>query len=368
MRKKKFMALGLAGLMIISSAMPVFAADATVEPATGTIDGDGDIEGFIDKDVFTVTLPTTANLNFSIDPQELKLAVDPSYEVDGSTATPGYGEDVLFEDSSSKAVTKSQDITVVNKSTFDVDVKVDVAVKGLVGTDEATPYTIELAESEGDFADAPAIALAVKDTTAVLTGSSVSGDVAGTAVNLTGSDSLSYTVAKSSNVDDAYEVTGTKGSYKYSIKGDVSTVPFNQVTLNVSGKVNVDADWTEYAKASVASKSELGIGVTYSVEKHVENAEPTFTSSEVGVIAYTKGAGNAGVQTISKVEAVLNGVAYDALVGNSYYSAATVTSNKIVIDSNFIAFFNANDTTNMTVTYLGNDGETYTKTVAVVTK
>ncbi len=373
MRKRKLLALGLAGLMIISSAMPVFAADATSEPATGSISGTGTIEGYIDKDVFTVTLPTVTATNFSIDPQELKMAVAPAaskYQLDGADATAGYGKKVIFNytpegGSTAADYTKSASIKVVNKSTFDVDVKVDAAVTGLKTDD----YDIALVEDvTADTVTGPAISLVLTDSTATLTGTTEASLTKVSDKKLTGTDSFTYKVAKSANVDNAYEVKNASGVYSYSIKSDVSAIPFNELVLNVSGAVKDDADWTDFNAATTKS---LKLDVTYSVTKHVDNAAPVFTASttEVGVINYTTGAGNDGLATITSIKMTNAKGSFDGYhAGGASWAAATDASGKITFDTKFVAYFNANATTKATITYETTGGETKTAEVNVKTK
>lgn len=367
MRKRKLMALGLAGLMIISSAMPVFAADSTSDPATGSISGTGTIEGFIDKDVFTVTLPTVTVTNFSIDPQELKLAVDSTYKVDEAAAS-GYGDKVIFNytpegKQAAGDYTKSADIKVVNKSTFDVDVKVDAVVTGLK-TDE---YDIALVDDvTADTVTGPAISLVLTDSTNTLTGTTEATAVKVSDNKLTGTDSYTYKVAKSDDVDKAYEVKNASGVYSYAIKDDVSSVPFNELVLNVSGTVKNDADWTDFNKAATKS---LKLDVTYSVTKHVDNAAPTFAAgTDVGTITYNAGAGNDGLASITSVKMTNAKGTFDGYnAGGTSWAAATDSNGKITLDAKFVAYFSSNATTKATITYETTGGDTKTVEVDVKT-
>lgn len=278
MTRKKLLALGMASLMVVSTFGTVLAADETVGPASGTIAGTGGIEGFVDKDVFTVTLPTTADVNFSIDPQELKLATDTSYKVDDAAAAAGYGKKVLFTSADSKVVTKSQDITVVNKSTYAIDVKVTAKVTGLT-KEGASGYTIKLVDdtpAEGassyDWGKDAALSLKLTPTPGTYTGTTVSAGSAEAATVLTDTANgitVTNKVDAIANVTDAYEVKNDSG-YKYQLKADVSSVAFNEITYNLSGTVNTDADWTNFNKDDSRA---LTVDLAYTVDKHVDGPQ-----------------------------------------------------------------------------------------------
>lgn len=369
MKQKKLMALGMAAMLALSSSVAAFAADSTTDPSTGTINGTGNIEGFVDKDVYTVTLPTTSSVNFKLDPQELLLATSSSAKLDNSDLSAGYGSKILFE-SGDNYTSKSADITVVNKSTFDVDVKVDVNVTGLT-KDGDDGYAIEIMDptAEGfSFGDKTAITLALIPSTNTLTGTTEGSAVAGTAVNVAADGKATSTqkVAVSSDIDDAYEVTTSAGDYSYSIKSELSAVAFNEVIFNLSGTVNTNADWTNFSKDD---SSALAVAVTYNITKHVENAAPTFTTgSSIGVINYTKGTGNNGLKSITSITMVYNGKVVDGFNAKTdKWDAATVTDSTITFDSAYTTYYSANETTVATVTYVNNLDETKTATVTVKT-
>ena len=258
MKQKRVLAMSMATIMAFASTGMVFAEDVTdAAKATGSVDGTGTIEGYTETDVFTVTLPTTKKVNFKIDPQELLKAVSSSDTLDGtafSVATAGYGKTVLFQDetSATKFTTKSADISVVNKSTFDVDVDVTAKVTGLTKEGE-NGYSIALMDKDAEdfaFGTATALTLSLTPTNYVLTDTVSSDDTAGTATALTNAESgvsTKVTIQKSDKVTDAYEFVSESGSYKYKLKADVSTIPFKAVKFNLAGTVNTDADWTNFS-------------------------------------------------------------------------------------------------------------------------
>lgn len=275
MKQKKVLAMSMATIMAFASTGMVFADDVTdASKATGSVDGTGTIEGYAETDVFTVTLPTTKKVDFKIDPQELLKAISSSDTLDGtafSTATDGYGKTVLFKDetNANTFTTTSADISVVNKSTFDVDVDVTAKVTGLTKEGE-NGYSIALMDKDAkDFAfgTATALTLSLTPTNYVLTDTASSDETAGTATALTNAEagvSTKVTIQKSDKVTEAYEFVKESGSYKYKLKADVSTIPFKAVKFNLAGTVNTDADWTNFSKDT---SSALKVDLTYSVSK-----------------------------------------------------------------------------------------------------
>ncbi|MFQ9192864.1 MAG: hypothetical protein ACLR6A_00540 [Candidatus Gastranaerophilaceae bacterium] len=377
MKQKRVLAMSMATIMAFASTGMVFAEDVTdAAKATGSVDGTGTIEGYTETDVFTVTLPTTKKVNFKIDPQELLKAVSSSDTLDGiafSAATAGYGKTVLFQDetSATKFTTKSADISVVNKSTFDVDVDVTAKVTGLTKEGE-NGYSIALMDKDAEdfaFGTATALTLSLTPTNYVLTDTVSSDDTAGTATALTNAESgvsTKVTIQKSDKVTDAYEFVSESGSYKYKLKADVSTIPFKAVKFNLAGTVNTDADWTNFSKDT---SSALKVDLTYSVSKHVEVTTPVFTAGTTkGTINYTSGSGDTALASIVSIKMTNRGTAYDGFnaYGNSW-PAATKTDSVITFSSKFLAYFASNATTEATITYTTVDGNTATATVMVKT-
>ena len=129
------------------------------------------------------------------------------------------------------------------------------------------------------------------------------------------------------------------------------------------------------ASATVTYVTNAGAKETVKVDVWGQNANvaPTFTTGNgVGQINYTLGMGSSGLKEITKIEVVkpsnskpMDG--YHALAG--YWDAATDENGVVTFDSKF---FTSNGittaTTSATVTYVANDGETYTATVDVKAK
>lgn len=348
MKQKKLLALGMATLMAMSSTVMAFADDVTTEDtANGSVSGEGTLEGFVEKEVFTVTLPTTNTFDFKLDPQELLLATGSTANLDETALSEGYGSKVLFVDNTDYTST-SADITVVNKSTFDVDVSVSAKLTGLTAEGE-NGYDVKVLDptdvADGDtfaFGDETAITMALTPSSNTLQGTTEGTATAGTATYLTADENgitLTETVAVSDNVDDAYEVKGTTGSYSYGLKADYSSVAFNEVVFNLSGTVNTEADWTNFSKAADAK---LGVEVTYSVSKHVDSyADVTAISSSARAVTVALPDG----VTISAV--TLNKAAGTtvALKASTHY---TKSGNTLTFESSMVS---SNAGNSITITY-----------------
>ena len=66
MRTKKILALAMATMMTLSSTVIAFADDKTTESAAaGTITGEGTSEGYVEKSIFTVSVPTVSTVPFN---------------------------------------------------------------------------------------------------------------------------------------------------------------------------------------------------------------------------------------------------------------------------------------------------------------
>lgn len=96
-----------------------------------TMTGQGTMEGFIEKDVMRVVLPT-ADLNFKLDPEGLIYSAKPpgyndyDFKIDGVSKKDGF---VFFKKISGTSVkySSSVDLKISNKSSFPVNVKVSAS-------------------------------------------------------------------------------------------------------------------------------------------------------------------------------------------------------------------------------------------------
>lgn len=359
MRNKKLLALGMASLMVMSSTCVAFADDTTTNPAGDTITGNGSIEGYIVQDVFTVTLPTVTNVSFKMDPQELLRLSGSSTTIDGTAASDmdadSYGSKVLFE-KDSNLLTSSEDITIVNKSSYDVDVKVDISFTGL-SKDGEDGYTIGIVDKNADDYTAGTntdIYMSLTTTSGTLLNTTETKDTANATTKAIGSATYSATTTIGAAPEAAFEVTGTdKDSYKYTLIGDTSAITFNQVTYNLSGDLNVAADWTNFNADDAAA---LGFTFVYSVDKHVNGLSDGDTV-------------NVASGETTKTLTIAGDSAPVSIWNGAYpLSGATISGNDITIakdtDVNSTWIFNNPDTYALTVVLADNSQITINVVVA----
>lgn len=350
MKQKKLVALGLASLMVASNVCMAFGADSTSNPANGNITGAGSIEGYIVQDVFTVTLPTVDNANFAfnLDPQELLRLSGSKKTIDTVAAdtmvADSYGSKILFADSANY-VTKSKDITIVNKSSYAVDVKVDITFSGLT-KDGDDGYTIGIVDKTADGYTAGKntdLYMSLTTTPGTLTGTTEAKTDASKVVSAINNAKYTTTTTLAAAPNTAFAVTGTsKSDYRYALKGtsDLASIAFSQVTYNLSGELNVNGDWTNFNKDASAA---LSYTFAYTVDKHVDGL------SDGDTVNVSSGA----TTTTFKIA----GTKAPKSVWNTKYqlSGASITGNTVTLTSG----------TDVNSTYLFNTPGTYPLTVVL---
>ena len=222
--KKRILTLCSVSILALA-AIPVFAADSS-KTASGKITAYGTLEGYIDKSVFSVELPTIPEdtLDFIIDPQDLLQEDSSAYP--GATFYEGTG--LYFQTSTNVYTENSAGITIVNKSsvpiTLSVSASVDLSQEGVSLTDDpeftndATPG-IYLALTDG-ITPYPVDA---EDETVTMT------------VTLDAVDESNYEV-----IYDPVE------GYSYRLKPTTPVSEFNSFTFHLTGGCNKEADWDGY--------------------------------------------------------------------------------------------------------------------------
>lgn len=363
MKRKSFLALMLAMSMVMGSASTVFAASTGAEVTDGTnstITGSGDVE-YVDTKVYSVTLPTTATLGLTIDPQGLSALEN------GATAS----KDDLAN--AAGLITGTDKAVVTNCSS----VPIKVSVK-LTGTGDATFKTaandVEAAPTESDTAEN---VLLYALPSAVDVGNSKDNYVASTTGVL-----LSTTAATVNFVLDAAEYNYSKddtGKATYTLKDGETG---HGTAIAFEGLVNTKADWSDYIKASSpstigmtavftytstltdADKADTTEGAPYgmmemssgTITVEAKNAAPVFTAAATpGVIKYTAGAGELGLDKDA-----------DILIWHEYadmwYDAASdveVEAGTITYKAETLATFAAaGDDFKVQITYTNGKGET----------
>lgn len=233
MKKKKLLALAIASAMAISPAT-VFA-DVTTSPATGSAVGDGKVEGYIDKEVFTVVVPTVAagDFDFILDPQDLiKDSTNAAYTGATFTGTTG----LYFKSDTNKYTADSKEMTITNKSSVDVNVNLEVKVTSDAGVtfttdktfkDDTTP-SVFLGLINSQDADSATTPAAVDPSTLT-----ASADVTMAAVDAS-----------------KFEVKYSGGTYSYGLNSSAADADFKKMTFKLTGAANKNADWTDLKTAA----------------------------------------------------------------------------------------------------------------------
>ncbi len=325
MRKsfKKFMALTMVGTMMFSSV--AMATEVTEDPAEGSTSGDATIEGIVDKDVFSVVLPTIpedgsdTTFDFILDPQGLIAATSNAAYEDAT-----FGDGNLFfanagESSTSYSAT-SDALTVTNKGTTEVDVTLTATATGLA--DEANTYSIGFAE-DATFEET--------DTATEI----YLGLIAGTdnAVALTATGATIKTTLDAAP-EDAYEVKYADGEYSYGLTDEAAAeeyAGFASLDFKLTGACNSYADW---AAAKDATPS---VNVAWSLTKHTDNLTVTRTAGDTSAITVTTAAPVTSVTQTKK-----NDVVGTSTVASKYYSVSGTT---FTLPANIAAGFTNGEST-----------------------
>lgn len=296
MKSKKLMAVALTATMVVGSSVTAFASDpAPTDPANGAT-GSGSAFDHVDKDIISVTLPTTADVadvfDYYVDPE--RLINDAGTLADGSVVT-GNTDGVYFKNSGASTGTPAVDASVAGYN----------ITSG--GSQVSTGLTVEIPTT---------VAVALLTYKTIVDDSSVDTYVTkdgwydttvGSEAEVTG-----ITVKDSSDVDvtpssgDTITVTpyqaGTAGSgTSYSSSSDaVKFIGKNSVDVDVSVKAEVTATDATKDIELVADADALTAAKTPALlmKLKVGSEEKAITSSGVSASAKIAGVpGNFAVTT-----------------------------------------------------------------------
>lgn len=300
----KIAALLMASVMMVTP-VTVYAADSEVtdpDSATGNIQGSGEVEAIVNKDVFAVVLPTVADhastFDFILDPQEvIKSTNNAAYP--GATFNDHTG--VYFNSATDTYGKDSATLTATNKSSYDVDITLSATASDLADTTKG--YDIPLAGDStfaGDKTTSLYLALVSGDKTEPLTAQGA------TITN------------KINALPNAYEIAYDTASseYKYQLKADATG--FKTSSFNLTGSCNKKADW------SIAKDATPKVAVTWDVSRHF--VAPQSDGTVDVVIPYTGAKPAAGSISIT------------APKGNVVSPPASIYGDRIVISDNAITF------------------------------
>lgn len=269
MKRKSILALVLAAAMTMGSTLNVLAAESTAdEDTTGqTITGEGEVE-YVNTKVISVTLPTTASLKLTIDPQGLSALAN------GATASK---EDLA---NAAGLITGASKAVVTNCSS--VPVKVSVKLKG---TGNATFVT-----TADDVEKAPAGEN--KEQNVLLYALPSSVDVENSAdkyVASTTGVTISTTEATVNFVLDAAQYNYSKnddGKASYTLKDGETG---HGTAIAFEGLVNTKADWSDYVKTESPSTIGMTAVFTYTSTLADTDVADTTEGAPYGMMAMESG-------------------------------------------------------------------------------
>ena len=252
--KKKIVSLMLTGVLFASMSLTAFATDGTT-PGSTDVTTEGTVN-YADTTVYSVTLPTATCFNFTVDPQGILSATDPTtYPAEQYPAgTAGY-----------IVATEGTGAYINNKSSVPIKLMVDAYVEsdedGAVssaklmgveeydlinsGIDNNMILTLDITndgvfyDAAGEykpenFVDQTLITTATVNPYVIAVTQNGSPEVTGAA----NGTQISFALNKA-----AYEFTGTAGNYTYTM---VAGEPGDSVGLRLSGFVNTNADWSAF--------------------------------------------------------------------------------------------------------------------------
>lgn len=295
---------------------------------SSTITGDSTVE----NPIYKVSVPTS--ITFAVDPFEQK----------------------------NQSQIYSQELQLINKSNVPVKVTATVKVVGKVDSTDSTKKLVTVVDAESKVTETNAnkivyiaaeIPSAVTETAAAAAAYPIAlkkvGDDVYDATKVPSSDAASAT-----DVQDYVNTTAVTGTYTTSKKVTVgetdtelvfalagatyqsyytasdkstSTVQLKSVAADKKGsavfrfcgKVNTKAAWAAGDLTATVTYDLIGLtGTNYNAVSYVTGAHayvaseeaPTFTAA-IGKITYTKGAGDTGLASITKIEASWGGTFYD---------------------------------------------------------
>ncbi len=267
-RFKKVLAVVLGTTLALGSSLTAFASSGD------TWTGNGDVEGWVNKKVITIDVPTDAatSLAFSLDPQGLAAATQGGKHGDvdidaNATVLFKYADATTDPEAKAKYGATSKSIALKNYSAIPVDLSVKVKVSDATG--------IKLVNSS-TFGESKTADLYL----AVVGNSGEEGAAATTA--LTAED---QTITKA--LDEApaaafvTEYDASEG-YTFSLiddEDDLAALTFSDYTFTVTGAANPNGDWSELTEAAPK------LSIVYSaVAQDAEEDDPYADATAVTLI------------------------------------------------------------------------------------
>ncbi len=317
MRKKRFLAVLMATSMVLGNSVVALAEEKTTSPAQGSLDGTVTVEGVVDPDVFDVVLPTVSStevkdaFNFVMDPQGLIEATNAARYTSTNAATGGlavsasgfdpgtlYFARTVSDGSTPKIGPSSNELTIINKGTMDVNVSVKATIDS-ASFNEA----VKLVSGNISSGDAPSVYLALKDET------SEEPIMKGTGASLE---------AVISGNDGAYNISWNGTEY---VKQASANATFSDYSFYLSGNSGGNIqDWLK--NKDKINGADAKVHVTWTVTPDGVAASPFSPSTlrlDTGTPQQADVTLPTGATTITKVEfKKADGSGYAALTAEQY--------------------------------------------------
>lgn len=369
MRKKRFLSIVLAASMVVGSSVSAFAssnlsdgskAEATEAPAKGSMKGSAQLEGYLNKDIFKVEVPTvsvnSSIFNFVMDPQGLIEATS------GNRYTNGKGVDKVaasannFEygtlyfanvsGNNTKLSPTSDAITITNKSTFAVDATLTTAVNNF--------GNLEISSNVATATN-PSIQLSLSGNLSANDGTTEATPVAPLGAN--GEAKLLGTI---SGCNSDYVTSFNTSSNKYEYVLSSNSANFAKYSFKLTG-ASGGGDYTSWSAIEKATKTaQPQVTVTWNIVPYVTPVAPSITGTASFAkpatgpieIPLSLGAGNAAATSITKIETArgdkVPAVNYE--YANGILKLKGTFTSAVSATTTYTITFDNNATVNFTVT------------------
>ena len=317
---KKLIACVLAATLVLGSTTVVFGAENS---QTGSLGGGADLEGVVNREVFSVEAPTVAYLpdatgsvyNFILDPEGLIEETEEGNYAGADFVT--YGS-MYFQTGATEYNVKSQEATVTNKSSVDVTVTLNATVT-VPASNAAVTFDADGVWAATDTSLGIYLAIEGKDVNNdYVTGAAIVAN--GGAVT---TDLASY---------GAYKVIATNDGYEYAIDPDLEdSATADTYTFWLTGACNTNADWSGYDTTANPS-----IELVWTVEVKGAEGEAGTESGDQGVSVPTVSAtsiknngGSVNITcpdgvTITQIQKVKKDGTFNELP-DTYYTLTSIT-------------------------------------------
>lgn len=356
---KKGIAVALTATMVVGSGLTAFASDTTptTPGGTGTSTGTGSSEGHLDKEKLNVVLPTIASgstpFNYTMDPERLIQETNGVKYEDFTFPAVDSDTGVYFQTGEKEYKNTSNTYKVINKSSCNVTIDVDVQATASAGGKD-----IALATA------APADSAATAELYLGLTAGNETKAVSMTKAT------ISKTIAGNEN---NFETVYKNNAYAYEEKATLAG-PWKAMDISMTGAVNkkaiaadttapqVAVTWT-WKKAADGATVDTGAQVDYTdnVAPSIAPLSHTMTAGTDLDIPVNLGVGTLGATGIASV--VCGGETFSA--GTHYtYDADTAT---LTFPTAMIDYWIGSGVTSTEVVVTFNDSASTSVTLTIAT-